>query len=29
MKQNIGQKMTLYPTPATVVGTVDSEGKVN
>lgn len=29
MKQNIGQKMTLYPTPATVVGTVDNEGKVN
>ena len=29
MKQNIGQKMTLYPTPATVVGTVDCERKVN
>ena len=22
MKQNIGQKLALYPTPATVVGTV-------
>lgn len=29
MKKNIGQKLALYPTPATVVGTVDEEGKVN
>lgn len=29
MKKNIGQKLALYPTPATVVGTVDKEGKVN
>jgi len=29
MKQNIGQKLALYPTPATVVGTVGEEGKVN
>ena len=29
MKQNIGQKLALYPTPATVVGTVGKEGKVN
>ena len=29
MKQNIGQKVALYPTPATVVGTIDAEGKVN
>ena len=28
MKQNIGQKLALYPTPATVVGTVGEEGKV-
>ena len=25
MKQNIGQKLALYPTPATVVGTVGEE----
>ncbi len=29
MKQNIGQKLALNPTPATVVGTVGEEGKVN
>ena len=29
MKKNIGQKLALYPTPATVVGTVGEEGKVN
>ena len=29
MKKNIGQKLALYPTPATVVGTVGKEGKVN
>ena len=29
MKQNIGQKLALYPTPATVVGTVGEEGKIN
>ena len=29
MKQNIGQKLALYPTPATVVGTVGEGGKVN
>ena len=29
MKQNIGQKVALYPTPATVVGTIDAEGKIN
>ena len=29
MKQNIGQKLALYPTPATVVGTVGEDGKVN
>ena len=28
MKQNIGQKLALYPTPATVVGTVGEEGRV-
>ena len=27
MKQNIGKKLALYPTPATVVGTVGEEGK--
>lgn len=29
MKKNIGQKLALYPTPATVVGTVGEEGKIN
>ena len=29
MKKNIGQKLALYPTPATVVGTIGKEGKVN
>ena len=29
MKKNIGQKLALYPTPATVVGTIDNEGKLN
>ena len=29
MKQNIVKKQALYPTPATVVGTVGEEGKVN
>ena len=29
MKKNIGKKLALYPTPATVVGTVGEEGKVN
>lgn len=29
MKKNIGQKWALYPTPATVVGTIGEEGKVN
>ena len=29
MKQNIGQKLALYPTPATVVGTVGEGWKVN
>ena len=29
MKQNIGQKLALYPTPATVVGTIGEEGKIN
>ena len=29
MKHNIGQKLALYPTPATVVGTVGEGGKVN
>ena len=29
MKQNIGQKLALYPTPATVVGTVGERGKIN
>lgn len=29
MKRNIGQKLALYPTPATVVGTVEDEGRVN
>ena len=29
MKKNIGQKLALYPTPATVVGTVGEKGKVN
>ena len=29
MKQNIGQKLALYPTPAMVVGTVGEGGKVN
>ena len=29
MKKNIGQKMALYPTPATVIGTVGEDGKVN
>lgn len=29
MKKNIGQKLALYPTPATVVGTVGEEGRVN
>lgn len=29
MKKNIGSKLALYPTPATVVGTVDESGKVN
>ena len=28
MKKNIGQKLALYPTPATVVGTVGEEGRV-
>ena len=25
MKKNIGQKLALYPTPATVVGTIGEE----
>lgn len=29
MKQNIGQKPALYPMPATVVGTIGEEGKIN
>lgn len=29
MKKNIGSKNMLYPTPATVVGSVDENGKVN
>ena len=29
MKQDIGQKLALYPAPATVVGTIGEEGKVN
>ena len=29
MKQNIGQKLAFYPTPATVVGTVGEGGKTN
>ena len=29
MKHNIGQKLALYPTPATVVGTVGEGRKVN
>lgn len=29
MKKNIGNKLALYPTPATVVGTVGEDGKVN
>ena len=29
MKKNIGSKFALYPTPATVVGTVGADGKVN
>ena len=29
MKKNIGQKLALYPTPATVVGTIGKEGNVN
>ena len=29
MKKNIGSKFALYPTPATVVGTVGEDGKVN
>ena len=29
MKKNIGKKLALYPTPATVVGTVGEDGKVN
>ena len=29
MKKNIGNKLALYPTPATVVGTVGEGGKVN
>ena len=29
MKKNIGGKLSLYPTPATVLGTVDNAGKVN
>lgn len=29
MKKNIGQKLALYPTPATVVGTVGEDKKVN
>ncbi len=29
MKKNIGQKLALYPTPATVVGTVGEKKKVN
>ena len=29
MKKNIGQKLALYPTPATVVGTVGEDGKTN
>lgn len=29
MKKNIGNKLALYPTPATVVGTIGEEGKVN
>ncbi len=29
MKKDIGQKVALYPTPATVVGTIDETGKVN
>ena len=28
MKHNIGQKLALYPTPATVVGTVGEGRKV-
>ena len=29
MKKNIRNKLALYPTPATVVGTVGEDGKVN
>lgn len=29
MKKNIGNKLALYPTPATVVGTVGEGGKIN
>ena len=29
MKKNIGAKFALYPTPATVVGTIGDNGKVN
>ena len=29
MKKNIGNKQALYPTPATVVGTVGEGGKIN
>ena len=29
MKKNIGSKFALYPTPATVIGTVGEDGKVN
>ncbi len=29
MKKNIGKKLALYPTPATVVGTIGQDGKVN
>lgn len=29
MKKNIGSKLALYPTPATVVGTVGTDGKAN
>lgn len=29
MKKNIGNKLALYPTPATVVGTVGEDGKIN
>jgi len=29
MKKNIGAKLGLYPTPATVVGTTDENGKAN